>query len=265
MPLTVASHEPYPSERHPAEAPRVSCAQNQATIWRLLSTPGNRQQHKRLASNWIATLAPRFHVPARILVIAKTCLARVARSWRCAYLGEVPSGERFRSKDQPLATPRNLRRVAESQRDSGRIDAKLVENFALFREPLPGPDGPLDDLQLRAVEFLSRRGSDFVLGRTAKVLLDGGLALLVVPGTSGVLMLAPHRDGRYRSVSGAPTKALLNGQPVGSFGSLIFGLAVDRIQLRSVRLQDGSTVEVPVRRNVYAVDDPTWKPLALPD
>jgi hypothetical protein len=153
--------------------------------------------------------------------------------------------------------------MAEGEANAARIDPNLVKNFALFREPPPGADGPLDQAQLRAIEFLSRRGSDFVLRRTAKVLLDGGLALLVIPGASGILMLAPHPDGRYRSAAGAPTKALLNGEPVGSFGSLMFGLAVDRVQLQSVKLQDGSIVEVPVRRNVYAVDDPTWKPPAV--
>jgi hypothetical protein len=151
--------------------------------------------------------------------------------------------------------------VPGSDSDSARIDPKLVKNFKLFREPAPGPDGPLDEAQLRAIASLPRHlGAKFVLSRTAKVVLDGGLTLLVVPGTDGVLMLAPGPDGRFKSAAGAPTEALLKGNPVGSSGSLIFGLAVDRIRLQSVRLHDGSTVEVPIRRNVYAVDDPTWQP-----
>jgi hypothetical protein len=151
--------------------------------------------------------------------------------------------------------------VAVSEPDPAPpIDPKLKKNFALFREPLPGPDGPLDEAQLQVIEILSRRGSDFVLSRAAKVLLDGGLTLLVLPDADGVLMFPPHPDGRYRSAAGAFTESLLNGRPVGSSGSLIFGLALDGTKLQSVRLRDGSTVEVPVRRNVYAVDDPTWQP-----
>jgi hypothetical protein len=151
--------------------------------------------------------------------------------------------------------------VAESEPDSTPpIDPKLLKNFALFREPLPGPDGPLEEAQLQVIEMLSRSGADFVRSRATKVLLDGRLTLLVLPGADGVLVFPPHPDGRYRSAAGAFTESLLNGRPVGSSGALIFGLAIDRIQFQSVRLQDGSTVEVPVRRNVYAVDDPTWQP-----
>jgi hypothetical protein len=148
--------------------------------------------------------------------------------------------------------------VARSDAASSSIDPKLVNNFALFREPAPGPDGPLDEPQLRAIASLPPHfGAKFALSRTAKVVLDGGLTLLVVPGSEGVLMLAPNSDGNFNSASGAPTGALLEGNPVGSSGALIFGLAVDPIQLQSVRLQDGSSVEVPVRRNVYAVTDLT--------
>jgi hypothetical protein len=148
-------------------------------------------------------------------------------------------------------------RVAGSDSDSVPIDRKLVENFALFREPVPGPDGPLDEAQLRAVEFLSRRGTDFVLGRTAKVVLEASLTMLVVPGIAGVLMLAPDRDGRFNAAVGANTEALLKGRPVGSFGSLVFGLAVDGVEWAPVRLTDGSTATAAVKRNVYAIADPT--------
>ena len=97
------------------------------------------------------------------------------------------------------------------------------------------------------------------------MVLGGGLTLLVVPGIEGVLMLAPDRDGKFNSASGAPTEALLEGNPVGSSAAHIFGLAADRIQLQSVRLQDGSSIDVPIRRNVYAVNDPTWQEPVFPN
>ncbi|MGC9219719.1 MAG: ATP-binding protein [Solirubrobacteraceae bacterium] len=151
----------------------------------------------------------------------------------------------------------NLARLSPATSRSLLVGPAALQHVTFDEDAL---ESIIDEAQLRGIEFLAGRGSDFALSRTAKVLLDRGLELLVVAGTSDILMLVPHPDGRYRSASGAPTKALLNGQPVGSSASLIFGLAVDRIQLQSVSLQDGSTVEVPVRRNVYAVDDPTWKP-----
>ena len=148
--------------------------------------------------------------------------------------------------------------MAGTDSDSASIDPKLVKNFVLFREPVPGPDGPLGEEQRRAIESLPPlRGAAFVGSRTAKVVLDGGLTLLVVPGIDGVLMLAPDRDGRFNSASGANTEALLNGQPVGSSGSLVFGLAVDGIEWAPVRLADGSTVTAAVKRSVYAIEDPT--------
>lgn len=139
------------------------------------------------------------------------------------------------------------------------IDPKLVKSFALFREPIPGPDGPLDDAELRAIERISRRFTEFALARTAKVVLEGGVAFLVVPGIDGILMLPPIDAGRSLAALGAKTETLLKGRPVGSSGSLVFGLAVDGVRLQSVQLADGSTVEVPVIRNVYATDDPTRK------
>ncbi len=154
--------------------------------------------------------------------------------------------------------------MARSDSGLARIDPKLVKDFKLFREPPPGPDGPLDEAQLLAIASLPPHlGTAFVLSRTAKVVLGGGLTLLVIPGIDGVLMLILDRDGRFNSAVGAQTEALLKGNPVGSSGSLILGLAVDRVQLQAVRLRDGSTVEVPVRRNVYAIEDPTWQPPAF--
>jgi hypothetical protein len=142
---------------------------------------------------------------------------------------------------------------------SGRgadIDPKLVKNFALFRELEQSPDGPLEDAERRAIEMMSGRFNAYDFAGTAKVVLAGDLTFLVVPGTDGVLMLPPVRPGQRFSAAGARTEALLKGKPVGSSGSLLFGLAVDGVQLHSVDLADGSTAEVPVRRNVFAINDP---------
>ncbi len=156
-------------------------------------------------------------------------------------------------------TQRSVCCMASDNPDPELIDPKLVKSFALFREPAPGPDGPLDAAELRAIERMSRRFTEFALTRTAKVVLEGDLAFLVVPGVDGILMLPPIEAGRPFAAMGAKTETLLKGRPVGSSGSLVFGLAVDGVRLQSVELADGSTVEVPVTRNVYATDDPTRK------
>ena len=44
--------------------------------------------------------------------------------------------------------------MSGSDSDSASIDPKLIKNFALFREPAPGPDGRLDEAQLRAIASL---------------------------------------------------------------------------------------------------------------
>jgi hypothetical protein len=148
--------------------------------------------------------------------------------------------------------------MAGDNREPG-IDPKLVTGFALFREPVPGADGPLTAAERRAVEGMSGRLTKFAFTRTAKVVLEGGLTFLVVPGADGVLMLPPPDADQGFAALGADTQTLLTGRPVGSSGSLVFGLAVDGVRLQSVELADGSTVDVPVKQNVYATNDRTRK------
>jgi hypothetical protein len=137
------------------------------------------------------------------------------------------------------------------------IDPTLLKNFALFRELERDPDGPLEDAERRAIELTSGRLGEYEFARTARVVLEADLTFLVVPGADGVLMLPPIRPGRPFSAAGARTETLLKGKPVGSSGSLLFGLAVDGVELHEVELADGSVAEVPVRRNVFAINDPT--------
>ncbi|HZV25875.1 MAG TPA: hypothetical protein VFG00_06265 [Acidothermaceae bacterium] len=141
--------------------------------------------------------------------------------------------------------------------DDADIDPKLVKSFGLFRELERDPDGPLEDAERRTIEMMAGRFGKYDFARTAKVVLAGDLTFLVVPGVDGVLMLPPVRPGQPFSAAGARTETLLRGKPVGSSGSLVFGLAVDGVQLHSVELADRSTAEVPVRRNVFATNDPT--------
>ncbi len=135
------------------------------------------------------------------------------------------------------------------------IDARLVDRFALFREDLPGADGSLEDAEAQAIVRMAEFGGDYAFARTTKVILADGLTFLVVPGPDGVLMLPPF-DGGGTAAIGASTDSLLRALPVGSSGSLVFGLAADGVLLQPVALSDGSTVQAPVRRNVYAVTDP---------
>jgi hypothetical protein len=142
--------------------------------------------------------------------------------------------------------------------DLNPLDPKLVENFALFREELPGVDGSLSKVESEAVARMSAEGvrPDYAYAQAIRVVLDDGLTFLVIPGANGVLMFPPvSADGLFATV-GAGTETLIKGLPAGSSGSLVFGLAPDGVRLGSVELADGSIAEVPVKRNVYAVRDP---------
>jgi hypothetical protein len=146
--------------------------------------------------------------------------------------------------------------MAGDDSDPVAIDSRLLEHFALFREALPGADGPLEAAESEALERLSDFREDYAFDRAAKVVLEGGLTFLVVPGADGVQVLPPFDERGLFAAFGASTGALLKGHSVGTSGSLVFGLAADGVESQSVLLADGSAVEVPVRRNVYAVEDP---------
>jgi hypothetical protein len=147
--------------------------------------------------------------------------------------------------------------MASDHSDPAPIDPRLIEKFALFREELPGADGPLEDWETKALERLSEFRSEYAFTKAVKVVLEGGITFLVVPGADGIQMLPPFDARGLFSANGGLTGQLLKGLPVGSSGPLVYGLAADGVQLQSVALADRTTVKVPVKRNVYAVQDPT--------
>jgi hypothetical protein len=89
---------------------------------------------------------------------------------------------------------------------SGNIDPRLLEHFALFREPGPGPDGALDEDEAEVVTFreelasgsshvgqrLARLG--LVFNEVRRVALDSERVMLVIPGRAGLFMHV--RNGR---------------------------------------------------------------------
>ena len=150
---------------------------------------------------------------------------------------------------------------------SGGIDPRLIEGFALFREP--GPDGPLDadDQQIvasrtevmAAAPRLRERVAPLglIFGEVRKVILDSARIVLVIPGRAGLYVVV--RDAECHSASGgsASIEACLEGQPLLSLDQTLVGLAPDGVDRQLVEFCDGSTGYAPLRHNVYAIHDPT--------
>jgi len=82
---------------------------------------------------------------------------------------------------------------------------------------------------------------------------------VAVPGSDGVLLLVPGRDGK-RSGFGAMSDSVLSGRPIGTSGPLVFGMAPDGVPEQSIEPRDGTHISVPVVHNLYAVEDPSWRP-----
>jgi hypothetical protein len=161
--------------------------------------------------------------------------------------------------------------------EPGRIDPRLVKHFALFREPGPGPDGPLDeaDKEVLALRAEVASGSShaglrlasygLVFGEARRVELNPERVMLVIPGSGGVQMLVRsskrHEDGRsFDGTAGSVTgiDGLIDGRPILSAGRTLFGLAPDGVELQRVEFRDGSTGEALVRHNTYMINDPSW-------
>lgn len=140
-------------------------------------------------------------------------------------------------------------------------DPRLVAHFALFRDP-DSARGPVNVHDAAAIDRLVRRTGAAKVGliasHTKKVVLGPSLSVLVVPGSTGVLLLTADRDGSFTTGFGAKTEQLLEDRPVGSSGPLLYGLAPDGITKQSVSLQDGSVIEAQVAHNVYIVEDQSW-------
>ena len=151
-----------------------------------------------------------------------------------------------------------------------QIDLRLVESFALFREPGPGPDGPLDEADEAAVarcqefaasdsrigERLARHG--LVFSEVRRVVLDADRVMLVIPGSVGMQVLV--RKGQSTGGSVGRIDGRLDGRPILSSNQTLFGLAPDGVKLQRVEFRDGSVGEACVRHNAYMIDDPSWSP-----
>jgi hypothetical protein len=151
-----------------------------------------------------------------------------------------------------------------------QIDPRLVECFALFREPGPGPDGPLDEADVAAVarcqefavsdsrirERLARHG--LVFSEVRRVVLDAEHVILVIPGSVGMQVLV--RTGQSTGGSVGRIDGRLDGRPILSSNQTFFGLAPHGVELQHVEFRDGSAGEASVRHNVYMIDDPSWSP-----
>jgi hypothetical protein len=141
------------------------------------------------------------------------------------------------------------------------VDHRLLERFAVFR----ASDSPeaLDARQVAAVEKVVGTGGARRLGLIGwlarAVRVSSSLTVVAVPGSSGVLLLVPGRDGRTAGF-GAMANSVLRGTPIGTAGPLVFGMAPDGVTEQSVELRDGSRVSARVVHNVYAVEDPSWRP-----
>ncbi len=154
------------------------------------------------------------------------------------------------------------------------VDPRLIERFALFREPGPGPDGPLDEgerevLALRAELFATapRRqlrervaAKRLIFGEVRKVVLDAERVILVIPGGAGLHVLVRSAKHGSTAGAGASIEGCLQGRPILSLGRTLVGLAPDGVDRQPVELRDGRIGHASVRHNTYVIDDPSWEP-----
>ena len=156
--------------------------------------------------------------------------------------------------------------IGDAGNPADAVEPTLIRRFAIFRESA-SPDA-LDAQHAAAVERVigsrdaRRLGLIASLARAVRV--NPSLVVVAVPGRSGVLLLVPGSDGRAAGF-GAMVESVLLGQPIGSAGPLVFGMAPDGVTDQSVELRDGSRIAAPVVHNVYAVKDPSWRPPVFAD
>jgi hypothetical protein len=157
--------------------------------------------------------------------------------------------------------------------ETGHIDPRLLDHFALFREPGPGPDGPLDDDEENVVAFreeiaagqssqagrhLARLG--LVFTEVRRVVLGSDRVMLVIPGSAGLLLHVRNTGRRQGGGSTTDIDGCLEGRPILSSNQTLFGLAPDGVELQPVEFRDGSIGEAVVRHNAYMIDDAGWSP-----
>jgi hypothetical protein len=157
------------------------------------------------------------------------------------------------------------------------MDPRLIERFALFREPGPGPGGPLDEDEQEVVtlrrdiwESASQGQPERIVSKLAakgliaaevrKVVLDSERVMLVIPGSAGMLVLVRTAKDHTTAGATAPVAGSMQGHPVLSSGPTLVGLAPDGVDRQPVEFRDGSVGYAPVRHNAYLIDDPSRAP-----
>lgn len=170
---------------------------------------------------------------------------------------------------------RNLGQVSGDEQAQDRVDPRLLERFALFREPGPGPGGPLDEEEAESVARLIEMvfsgkiqplaAKGLVFGEVRKVALSSTRVMLAIPGRAGMHVMVRSSEQRATYGSGTKVDGCLEGQPIMSIGPNLVGLAVDGVEQQPVEFRNGSMGYASVRHNAYCIEDPSWVPdTALP-
>jgi hypothetical protein len=158
----------------------------------------------------------------------------------------------------------------EADEEQARIDPRLIEHFSLFREPGPGPGGPLDAQEVERVEQLremvrsgripplTARG--LVFDQVRKVALSATRVMLAIPGQTGMQVVVRNSEHGLSYGSGTKIAGRIEGLPILSIGPNLIGLAVDGVERQPVEFRDGSIGYASVRNNTYCIEDPNWTP-----
>jgi hypothetical protein len=152
--------------------------------------------------------------------------------------------------------------------EQARIDPRLIERFALFREPGPGPDGPLDTGETERVEQLRQTvlsgrippltAKGLVFDQVRKVALSPTRIMLAIPGHTGIHVVVRSSEQNASYGSGAKIAGRIQGLPIMSIGPNLIGLAVDGVEQQRVEFRDGAFGCARVRHNTYCIEDPSW-------
>ena len=130
----------------------------------------------------------------------------------------------------------------------------------MIRDGRSTPDGVPRDGDVEAIENASlapvTQGLGLAPASAVKSTVGPSIDVLVVPGENGVFLLMHEGRGGFFGF-GATIETALRGDPIGSSGSTLFGMAPDGISNQLIRLRDGSTIQARVVKNLYAVTDPS--------
>ncbi len=162
---------------------------------------------------------------------------------------------------------RTLRRMAGEDQEQARIDPRLIDRFALFREAGPGPDGPLDTEETERVQELEemmlsgkippRAARGLVFDEVRKVALSTTRIMLAIPGRAGMHVMVQSSEQGVSYGAGTKIDGCLEGRPIMSIGPNLVGLAVDGVERQPVEFRDGTIGYALVRHNAYCIEDPS--------